>query len=146
MRLAAIAEPAAALTSEVVDRSVMPARGKRLRTIPLDPKKPKQEQKEEKMKPTSKTSTASAATALAFAFFAIAAPAAHAADYCITSGAQTAHGCGYPTMEACQAASAGIGGICSASGSAKNPSDALGQAKQPRSASQPRLSKQPAAQ
>lgn len=113
-----------------------------MRAIPPDLR----EQKEEKMKPTSKTLTASAATLFAFAFLSMTAPAVQAADYCITSGAQTAHGCGYPTMEACQAASAGIGGICSASGSAKNPSDALGQAKQPRSPSQPRLSKQPVAQ
>jgi hypothetical protein len=98
------------------------------------------------MKPTSKTFTASAASLFTFAFFVMTAPAVQAADYCITSGAQTAHGCGYPTMEACQAASAGIGGICSAGASAKNPSDALGQAKQPGSPSQPRLRKQPAAQ
>ena len=98
------------------------------------------------MKPTSKTFTASAATALAFAFFAMTAPAVQASDYCITSGAQTAHGCGYPTMEACQAASAGIGGICSVSGSAKNPSDALGQARPHRSPSQPRVTRSPAGQ
>src|SRR6185437_4060105 len=69
--------------------------------------------KEEKMKSTWKTFAASAATALAFACFLVTAPSARADDYCITNGAQTAHGCGYPTMEACRAASAGIGGSCS---------------------------------
>ena len=50
------------------------------------------------------------------------APAAKADDYCITNGAQAAHGCGYPTMEACrQAANGGIGGSCSQAGGAKKP-------------------------
>src|SRR6185312_14875614 len=40
----------------------------------------------------------------------------------ITNGAQAAHGCGYPTMEACQAASAGIGGMCSPGSSSKSQS------------------------
>jgi hypothetical protein len=97
------------------------------------------------MKPTSKTFTASAASLFTFAFFVMTAPAVQAADYCITSGAQTAHGCGYPTMEACQAASAGIGGICGASASSRNPSDALGQAKQPHSRNQVAPGKEPAA-
>jgi hypothetical protein len=87
-----------------------------------------QEPKEEKMTLTSKTFSASAAALFAFAFLAMTAPAAKADDFCIINGAQTAHGCGYPTMAACQAASAGMGGMCSPSASNKNPNDA--QAKQ----------------
>ena len=84
------------------------------------------------MKSTLKTSAASAAALLASAFLVMTAPAARADDYCITNGAQAAHGCGYPTMEACRAASAGIGGSCAQSGSSKGASDAL--AFQPKSA------------
>src|SRR5258708_37233125 len=84
------------------------------------------------MKPTSKKFIASAATLFTFAFFVITAPTAQADDYCITNGAQAAHGCGYQTMESCRAATAGIGGSCSLSSSSKNSSDALGyQRKQP---------------
>jgi len=92
------------------------------------------------MKPTSKTFTASAATLFAFAFIVMTAPTARADDYCITNGAQAAHGCGYPSMETCRAASAGIGGTCTAVLSSKNPSDAL--AKQPHSRSELRLKKE----
>jgi hypothetical protein len=84
-----------------------------------------QNQREEKMKQTSKTFAASAATLFTFALLAMTAPAAQADDFCITNGAQVAHGCGYPTMAACQAASAGMGGTCSPSASNKNPNDAL---------------------
>jgi hypothetical protein len=57
----------------------------------------------------------------------MAATGARADDYCITNGAQAAHGCGYPTMEACRAAAVGIGGMCSQSGgsSTSSSSDAL---------------------
>jgi hypothetical protein len=104
------------------------------------------EQKEEKMKPTSKTFTASAASLFTFAFLVITAPAVHAEDYCITSGAQAAHGCGYPSMEACHAASAGIGGICTASLSSGNPGNALAfQPKRPHSRRELRLRKESAA-
>jgi len=84
-----------------------------------------QEPKEEKMTLTSKTFSASAATLFTLALFAISAPAAQADDFCITNGAQMAHGCGYPTMAACQAASAGIGGMCVPAAGNKNPNDAL---------------------
>lgn len=96
------------------------------------------------MTSTSKTFAASAATLLTLVLMTMTAPAARADDYCITSGAQAAHGCGYPTMEACRAASAGIGGSCSQSGSSKTASDSLAyQPKQPHSrALHPR--KQPA--
>jgi hypothetical protein len=77
------------------------------------------------MTSTSKTFVASAATLFASAFLMMTAPAAQAEDYCITNGAQAAHGCGYPTMEACRAASAGVGGMCSQSGGAKSTRDAL---------------------
>jgi hypothetical protein len=88
------------------------------------------------MTPTSKTFAASAATLFTLALFSMTAPAARADDYCITNGAQAAHGCGYPTMETCRAAAAGIGGSCSlaSSSSSKNSSEALAfQPKQPRS-------------
>jgi hypothetical protein len=108
-----------------------------LRAIPPD----LQEQKEEKMKPTSKTFTASAATLFAFALFVMTAPAVQAEDYCITNGAQAAHGCGYPSMEACRAASAGIGGMCAEL--SPTPSNALAyQPKQPHARSELRLRKQ----
>lgn len=90
------------------------------------------------MTPISKTFVASAAALFASAFLAMTAPAAQAEDFCITNGAQAAHGCGYPTMEACRAASSGIGGSCSQSGGARTTNDAL--AYQPRQARpQPRL-------
>jgi len=77
------------------------------------------------MKPISKTITASVAASFAFAAFVMTAPAVYAEDYCITNGAQVAHGCGYPSMEACRASSAGIGGTCAAAASSSNPSNAL---------------------
>ncbi|MEZ2143767.1 MULTISPECIES: DUF3551 domain-containing protein [Bradyrhizobium] len=88
------------------------------------------------MTSTSKTFVASAATLFASAFLMMTAPAARADDFCITNGAQAAHGCGYPTMEACRAAAGGIGGTCSQSGGAKTSNDALAyQPKQTRSRS-----------
>jgi len=117
-----------------------PALRNLLRSIPPD----LQKQKEEKMKPTSKKFIASAATLFTFAFFVMTAPTAQADDYCITNGAQAAHGCGYQTMEACRAASSGIGGSCALNPSAKKPSDALGyQQKQPNSRIELRARKQP---
>ena len=87
---------------------------------------------------TSKTFAASAATALTLALFAIAAPAAKADDFCISNGAQAAHGCGYPTMEACRSAAAGIGGSCSQAGGSKTSSDSMAfQPKQPQSQKKP---------
>lgn len=86
------------------------------------------------MTSTSKTIAASAAALCASAFFVLSAPAAKAEDYCITNGAQAAHGCGYPTMEACRQAAGGIGGSCSQAGGAKTTNDALAfQPKQPQS-------------
>ena len=77
------------------------------------------------MTSSSKTFLASAATLFASAFLVMTAPAARADDFCITNGAQAAHGCGYPTMEACRAAAGGIGGTCAQSGGAKSTNDAL---------------------
>src|ERR1700741_1994208 len=68
------------------------------------------------MIPILRNLAASAAILSASALFVMTAPAARADEYCITNGAQAAHGCGYPTMEACQAASSGIGGMCSERG------------------------------
>jgi len=96
------------------------------------------------MKPISKTIAVSAAALSTFALFAIAAPAVYADDYCITNGAQAAHGCGYPNMEACRAASSGIGGMCSAAASSKTPSNALAyHPKQPHSKSERHPAKRP---
>jgi hypothetical protein len=58
------------------------------------------------MTSVSKTFAVSAATLFASAFLVLTAPTAKAEDYCITNGAQAAHGCGYPTMETCRAAAA----------------------------------------
>lgn len=94
------------------------------------------------MKSTSKTFTASFATLFTSAFFMMTAPAAHADDYCITNGAQAAHGCGYPSMETCRAASAGIGGICEEH--SPTPSNAFAsQPKQPHGRSVRRLRREP---
>src|SRR5689334_3584022 len=76
------------------------------------------------MTSTSKTFVASAATLFASAFLVMSGPAARADDFCITNGAQAAHGCGYPTLEACRAAAGGIGGMCAQSG-AKSTNDAF---------------------
>jgi hypothetical protein len=96
------------------------------------------------MTPTSKKLAASAATLFTFAFFVTTSSTAQADDYCITGGAQAAHGCGYQTMEACRAASAGIGGTCSLGSSSKNSSDALAyQSKQSHSRSELRSRKEP---
>jgi uncharacterized protein YfaQ (DUF2300 family) len=83
------------------------------------------------MKPTSKTFAASAATLFACAFLVMTAPAAKADDYCITNGAQTAHGCGYPSMEQCRAASSGIGGSCSRAGNAQSTENAQASQRKP---------------
>ncbi|WP_027574482.1 DUF3551 domain-containing protein [Bradyrhizobium sp. WSM1743] len=73
----------------------------------------------------SRTFVASTAALFASAFLMMTAPAAQAEEYCITNGAQAAHGCGYPTMEACRQAAGGIGGTCSQTGGAKTNNDAF---------------------
>jgi hypothetical protein len=77
------------------------------------------------MKLASSKLTASAASLFAFGLIAMATTSAQADDYCITNGAQAAHGCGYQTMEACRAAASGIGGTCSQSSSSKTSGDAM---------------------
>jgi Protein of unknown function (DUF3551) len=82
------------------------------------------------MKSTSKKIAASGAALFAFALMMTTAPVARADDFCITNGAQAAHGCGYPTMEACRMTANGIGGTCSpAHSSTKNPNDAVAQSR-----------------
>jgi hypothetical protein len=96
------------------------------------------------MKSASKNFAASAAALFTFALLVMTAPTARADDYCITNGAHVANGCGYPTMEACQARSSGIGGMCALKSSSKNPSDALAyQPKQPHAGSKLRSRNQP---
>lgn len=124
--------PAALLTS---------ARSRACEGIAGDSSRPARRERR-KMKPTSKTFTASFASLFTSAFFMMTAPAVHAADYCITNGAQAAHGCGYPSMEMCRAASSGIGGICEEHSPA--PSNALAsQPKQPHGRSERRLRREP---
>jgi hypothetical protein len=82
------------------------------------------------MKSTSFKLTTASAALFTSLFFVMSAPAAYAAeDYCITSGAQAGHGCGYPSMETCRAAAAGISGTCSlaAGSSTTNPNNANAQ-------------------
>jgi len=102
--------------------------------------------KKTEMTLTSKKVAATAATLFTFALFVMTASTAQADDYCITNGAQTAHGCGYPTMETCRAASAGIGGTCSLASSSKDSSDSMAQSKQSQSGRELRSRKQPAVQ
>jgi Protein of unknown function (DUF3551) len=70
---------------------------------------PEKQEKRNMIKPASKNFIASAAALFTLALFVTTAPTARADDYCITNGAHAAHGCGYPSMEMCQAASSGIG-------------------------------------
>ena len=87
------------------------------------------------MKSTSIKLT-TAAAAITSLFFVMGATSAFADDFCITGGAQAGHGCGYPTMETCRAAAAGISGTCSqASGSSTanpNNANAMAQKRQPK--------------
>jgi hypothetical protein len=65
------------------------------------------------MKEFLKTATAPAAALLAaLAFGAMTAPDASAAEFCRQDVSGHMTGCGFTSMEQCQAASAGIGGDC----------------------------------
>jgi hypothetical protein len=100
--------------------------------------------KEKKMKPTSKMIVASAVTLFASAFLVVTAPAAYADEYCL-AGPQAAHGCGFPSMDECQAASSGIGGTCSRAAVARSSAEALAyQPKRQPSRSGSRPAKKPA--
>jgi hypothetical protein len=100
-----------------------------------------------KMRPTSKKVTASAATLFTFAFFVMTAPAVYADEYCVSGGSNSVNSCGYSTMEQCQAASSGRGGMCNRAASAQSaqpPGNALAyQPKQPHSRSVHRSNKEP---
>jgi hypothetical protein len=63
------------------------------------------------MKPISKTMTASAAALSTFVIVAVAAPAAHAGEYCSTNTSGM-RGCGYSSLEQCQASTAGTSATC----------------------------------
>jgi hypothetical protein len=88
------------------------------------------------MKTISRTIAASAAALATFAFVAMAAPAAQAGEYCNTNTSGM-RGCGYETMEQCQASNAGIGnGGCARDPFYTNASTAMAyQPKQSRSRS-----------
>jgi Protein of unknown function (DUF3551) len=99
-----------------------------------------------KMRPNSKKIAASAATLFTSVFFMMTAPAVHADEYCITNGAQAAHGCGFSSFEQCQASSAGVGGMCMRVPSAQSSGDALAYApKHPNTRSRLRSSSTPKA-
>jgi hypothetical protein len=113
-------------------------------SLGTEPNTPGLQKRKDKMKLASKKVSASVATLFTFVFFVMTASTAHAEDYCITNGSQAAHGCGYPTLETCQAASSGIGGICAAAPSSRNPGDALAyQPKQSHSRRELHLGKEP---
>jgi hypothetical protein len=67
--------------------------------------------KGQEMKPISRMMTASAAALSTLVIVAVAAPTAQAGEYCSinTSGMR---GCGYTSLEQCQASTSGIGGTC----------------------------------
>jgi hypothetical protein len=67
---------------------------------------------------------ASAAALSAFALVAMAAPAAQAGECCMTNTSEM-RGCGYATIEQCQASAAGGLGTCGRDPYFANPSDAL---------------------
>jgi hypothetical protein len=94
------------------------------------------------MKPISRTIAASAAALSTFAFVAMATPAAHAGEYCNTNTSGM-RGCGYSSMEQCQASNAGIGGACARDPFYTNANSALAyQPGQSRSRSKLRPAKQ----
>jgi uncharacterized protein DUF3551 len=72
------------------------------------------ERREEKMKHLLKWAAAPATALAAMAFVAIATPAAAAnqVDYCRTDVTSGMRGCGYASLEQCQAMSSGRGGDC----------------------------------
>lgn len=83
------------------------------------------------MTPISKLMTASAA-ALCTAVFVFAAPAAQAGEYCSTNSSGM-RGCGFVSLEQCQAAMSGLMGTCARDPYYKDPKDALAlQSKQAR--------------
>jgi hypothetical protein len=67
--------------------------------------------KDRKMKSISRTIAASAAALSTFAFVAIASPAAQAGEFCGTNTSGM-RGCGFSSLEQCQASAAGVGFTC----------------------------------
>ena len=63
------------------------------------------------MKPISKMMTASAAGLSTLVFVTMAAPAAHAGEYCSTNTSGM-RGCGFATLEQCQASISGTSATC----------------------------------
>ncbi len=102
---------AIAARASIPSCSAMNPRAQRALDVLLrgDPQKPKGQSK----MTTTSIKLTTAAAAITSLFFVMSAPAAYADDYCITGGAQAGHGCGYPSMETCRAAAAGISGSCS---------------------------------
>ena len=76
------------------------------------------------MRLISKIIAASAAALCTPAFVALSAPTAQAGAYC-TQNTSGMRGCGYTTLEQCQAAVAGIFGTCFRDPFLKAPEDAL---------------------
>jgi hypothetical protein len=85
--------------------------------------------KDNKMKPIAKMMTASAVALSTLAFVAMATSAAQAGEYCNTNTSGM-RGCGFSSLEQCQAAMSGIGGTCARDPYYTNASTAL--AYQPR--------------
>ena len=86
------------------------------------------------MTPISKLMTASAAALCTAVFVGFAAPAAQAGEYCSVNSSGM-RGCGYVSLEQCQAAMSGLMGTCTRDPYYKDPKDALAlQAKHARAA------------
>jgi hypothetical protein len=97
------------------------------------------------MKRISKLITGTAATLCTFAFVAMATPAAQAGEYCMTNTSGM-RGCGYSSLEQCQASASGITGSCARDPFYSDPNNALAyQPRQIRSRSEPRPAKPSAA-
>jgi hypothetical protein len=86
------------------------------------------------MTPISKLMSASSIALCAAVFVSFAAPAAQAGEYCSVNSSGM-RGCGYVSLEQCQASMAGQMGTCTRDPFYKDPKDALAlQSKQARAA------------
>jgi hypothetical protein len=94
------------------------------------------------MKSISRMITASAAALSALAVVAMATPGVQAGEYCSTNTSGM-RGCGYSSLEQCQASTSGVGGTCARDPYYNNTTSALAyQPKQTRSRSELRPAKQ----
>jgi uncharacterized protein DUF3551 len=94
------------------------------------------------MKSFSKMTAASAAALSTLAFIAMATPAAQAGEFCNTNNSGM-RGCGFSTLEQCQATISGTGGSCARDPFYNNPNSAMAyQPKRTRSRSAIRLVRQ----